>query len=74
MNKNDKIQGLMNDILITTMRIQKKCPELYILLMETPLVFTYTSSRITAHELKQYLSSIKMQLKTFEIPSKYLKN
>lgn len=42
--------------------------------METPLVFIYTSRQITVHELKQYLSSIKMQLKTFEIPSKYLKN
>ena len=70
MNKNDKIQDLMNDILITTMRIQKKCPELYILLTETPLVFTYSNSRITAHELKQYLSSLKMQLKTFEFSSR----
>lgn len=70
MNKNDKIQDLMNDILITTMRIQKKCPELYILLTETPLVFTYSNSRITAYELKQYLSSLKMQLKTFEFSSR----
>lgn len=67
MSKNDKIQGLMNDILITTMRIQKKYPELYILLIETPLVYTYSGSQITAPELKQYLSSIRMQLKTFEI-------
>ncbi len=70
MNKNDKIHGLTNDILLTTMKIQKKFPELYNLLLETPLFFSQSSHIITATELKQYLSVIKMQLKTFEISFK----
>ncbi len=69
MDKNEKIHRLTNEILLTTMRIRKKFPELYILLLETPIIFSQ-SNHITAVELKQYLSAIKMQLKIFEISSK----
>ena len=59
-------QKLENEILSVTSRIEKEFPELYKLLIETPLFLSYNKSRITTAELEEYLISLRSQLSTFE--------
>ncbi|RKT01946.1 hypothetical protein BCF58_1175 [Chryseobacterium defluvii] len=66
MNKNDNIQWLTKKILKITVEIQKKFPELYDLLNETPLFLSDRKRKITIEDFRQYLLSIRMQQKTFE--------
>ncbi|MBL3547105.1 MULTISPECIES: hypothetical protein [Chryseobacterium] len=66
MNKIDKRSSLTKEIFKTTVEIQKKFPELYELLDETPLFFSFTEKNITITDLRQYLVSLIMQQKSFE--------
>lgn len=65
MSNNDNIQNLTKAILNVTLEIQERFPELYVLLSETPLFLSYGTRGITKPDLKQYLTSLKMQLSTF---------
>jgi Ni,Fe-hydrogenase III large subunit len=56
---------LMADIFVTTTKIQKKFPELYENLWETPL-FLSRKRGLGTVDFEQYLESLKTQLKTFE--------
>ncbi|GEN66471.1 MULTISPECIES: hypothetical protein [Chryseobacterium] len=66
MNKIDKRSSLTKEIFKTTVEIQKKFPELYELLDETPLFFSFTEKNISISDLRQYLVSLIMQQKSFE--------
>lgn len=66
MNKIDKRSSLTKEIFKTTVEIQKNFPELYELLDETPLFFSFTEKNITITDLRQYLVSLIMQQKSFE--------
>ncbi|MGE8431198.1 hypothetical protein [Chryseobacterium joostei] len=66
MNKIDNISSLTRKIFQTTAEIQKEFPELYELLDETPLFFSFAEKNITIKDLRQYLISLRMQQKSFE--------
>mgnify|MGYP003585851603 CR=1 FL=1 len=67
-NKDENI-ALVKDILYTTEVMQKECPEIYGLLLETPLATAGYMAGITTVDLQTYLSTIKAQLNTFRLPS-----
>lgn len=62
----DTLQDLTKKIFEVTVKIQTSYPELYFLLNETPLFMTQNEKYITTKDLKQYLSSIRIQLITFQ--------
>ncbi|MGD1320696.1 hypothetical protein [Chryseobacterium sp. 2R14A] len=66
MKPKDNLQNLTGQIFKVTTKIQSQYPELYFLLNETPLFMSPGEKNITMKDLKQYLSSIRMQLITFE--------
>ncbi|WP_106915337.1 hypothetical protein [Chryseobacterium aurantiacum] len=66
MNKMNNISSLTRKIFKTTVEIQKKFPELYELLDETPLFFSAKEKNITIKDLRQYLISLRVQQKSFE--------
>ncbi|MFZ1703030.1 MAG: hypothetical protein WAT79_01720 [Saprospiraceae bacterium] len=66
MNKNKDINDLTIEILEVTSKIQEKFPELYVLLSETPLFHDFTNKSMVLKDFEQYLTSLKMQLETFE--------
>jgi len=66
MNKIDKRSSLTKEIFKTTVEIQKKFPELYELLDETPSIFFFYRKNISISDLRQYLVSLIMQQKSFE--------
>ena len=66
MRPPDNLQNLTRKIFKVTGEIQFSHPELYFLLNETPLFMSINQEDITVQDLKQYLSSIRMQLVTFE--------
>ncbi|RQO33762.1 hypothetical protein DBR39_22580 [Chryseobacterium sp. KBW03] len=66
MNKVHTVSILTKRIFKKTLEIQKKFPELYELLDETPLFFSFTEKDITIKDLRQYLISLSMQQKSFE--------
>ncbi|MDR6919790.1 MULTISPECIES: hypothetical protein [Chryseobacterium] len=66
MNKVDTISFLTKKILKKTIEIQKEFPELYDLLDETPLFFSFAEKNITIRDLRQYLISLIIQKKSFE--------
>ncbi len=66
MAKINDIKNLTRDILKVTSKIQEKFPELYVLLGETPLFLNRSKRTIETSDFEQYLTSLKMQLKTFE--------
>ncbi|PWN60894.1 hypothetical protein C1634_012545 [Chryseobacterium viscerum] len=66
MNKVHTVSILTKRIFKKTLEIQKKFPELYELLDETPLFFSFTEKDITVKDLRQYLISLSMQQKSFE--------
>jgi hypothetical protein len=66
MNKADTISILTKKIFKKTVEIQKEFPELYELLDETPLFFSFAEKNITIRDLRQYLISLIMQQKSFE--------
>ena len=57
---------ILNEIFEITTIIQKKHPELYLNLNETPLFLTYKKDDLSLIDLEQYLESLKVQLNTFE--------
>lgn len=59
-------ENLTNEIFIVTAIIQKKYPEIYLLLSETPLFLSCKKNKVCICDLEQYLESIKMQLKIFD--------
>ncbi|UWX61291.1 hypothetical protein N0B40_03210 [Chryseobacterium oranimense] len=65
MNKAGNV-SLTKKILKKTVEIQKEFPELYELLDETPLFFSFTDKEITIKDLRQYLISLIIQQKSFE--------
>lgn len=66
MNNVDAISVLTKKILKKTVEIQKEFPELYDLLDETPLFFSFAEKNITIRDLRQYLISLIIQQKAFE--------
>lgn len=66
MKSIDTLQDLTKKIFEVTAKIQTLYPELYFLLNETPLFMTQNEKYITSKDLKQYLSSIRIQLITFQ--------
>ncbi|PTT42868.1 hypothetical protein DBR28_01815 [Chryseobacterium sp. HMWF028] len=66
MNKVEIVSILTKRIFKKTLEIQKNYPELYELLDETPLFFSFTEKDITIKDLRQYLTSLIMQKKYFE--------
>ncbi|MFY7815038.1 hypothetical protein [Chryseobacterium daeguense] len=66
MKSTDNLQNLTGQIFNVTAKIQSLYPELYFLLNETPLFMSPNEKNITMKDFKQYLSSIRMQLITFE--------
>lgn len=67
MNDTDMVlKKLMNKIFATTAIIQKKFPELYIHLSETPLFLFYNDKDIGIINFEQYLESLTIQLSVFE--------
>lgn len=66
MRPPDNLQNLTRKIFKVKGKIQSSHPELYFLLNETPLFMFINQEDITVQDLKQYLSSIRMQLVTFE--------
>ncbi len=66
MSNLNTISILTKKILKKTVEIQKEFPELYELLNETPLFFSFAEKNITIRDLKQYLISLIAQQKSFE--------
>ncbi|MBP1165308.1 hypothetical protein SAMN06265171_101643 [Chryseobacterium rhizoplanae] len=66
MNNLDTLSILTKKILKKTVEIQKEFPELYELLDETPLFFSFAEKNITIRDLRQYLISLIIQQKAFE--------
>jgi len=66
MKSIDTLQDLTKKIFEVTAKIQTLYPELYFLLNETPLFMTQNEKYITTKDLKQYLSSIRIQFITFQ--------
>ncbi len=62
-NTEKKISDQIFDI---TNKIQKEFPELYKILMETPLASSYKQENVSNDSLKEYLESIKIQLAQFQ--------
>lgn len=62
----DTLQDLTKKIFEVTFKIQILYLELYFLLNETPLFMAQNEKYITTKDLKQYLSSIRIQLITFQ--------
>lgn len=59
---------LLDEIFETTRVIQKRFPELYKNLQETPLFLQENEPEndLSTHDFRQYLESLKKQLATFE--------
>ncbi|WP_126651658.1 hypothetical protein [Chryseobacterium aureum] len=66
MSNLNTISILTKKIFKKTVEIQKEFPELYELLNETPLFFSFAEKNITIRDLKQYLISLIAQQKSFE--------
>ena len=66
MNNLNTISILTKKIFKKTVEIQKEFPELYELLDETPLFFSFTDKEITIKDLRQYLISLITQQESFE--------
>ncbi len=66
MNNIDTLSILTKKIIQKTVEIQREFPELYNLLDETPLFFSFTDKEITTRDLRQYLISLIIQQKYFE--------
>lgn len=62
----DTLQDLTKKIFEVTVKIQTLYPELYFLLNKTLLFITQNEKYITTKDLKQYLSSIRIQLIIFQ--------
>ncbi len=62
-NTEKKISDQIFDI---TTKIQKEFPELYKILMETPLASSYRQENVSNNSLREYLESIKIQLAQFQ--------
>jgi len=66
MNNVDTLSVLTKKILKKTVEIQREFPELYELLDETPIFFSFTDKEITTRDLRRYLISLIIQHKDFE--------
>lgn len=62
-NTEKRISDQIFDI---TTKIQKEFPELYKILMETPLASSYRQENVSEDSLREYLESIKIQLAQFQ--------
>lgn len=56
---------LMQEIFETTINIQNQYPELYNLLLETPLILSYNEAGISDEACKQYLESLQLEMQKF---------
>lgn len=68
---NPAEQILMHEILMFTSRIMDESPELYSLLLETPLFLSPKDKHISIQEFEQYLESLKSQFTAFRQPAVY---
>lgn len=70
MSSNEHKNHLVDKIIEVTVKIQKRFPELYCQLHETPVTFYHKSHVISAEEYHCYLESLILQLLTFETDSR----
>jgi transcription initiation factor TFIIIB Brf1 subunit/transcription initiation factor TFIIB len=61
-----EIKELMDEILAVTMVIRDEFPELYQHLGETPFLTTADNKGVDSNSLKEYLNTIRSQLKIYE--------
>lgn len=66
MNKAAKSQSLMREIVKVTSQIQVQFPELYLLLNETPQLYSKSRKCPFVDDLEFYLNSITLQLNGFK--------
>ncbi|MFY7672024.1 hypothetical protein ACOSP6_13140 [Tenacibaculum sp. MEBiC06402] len=64
-----KTKELTDCILLVTMEIKDKFPELYQLLDETPFLISVHDKGIEAISLEEYLNTIRYQLKDYKTNS-----
>lgn len=53
---------VLDKILVTTLEIEDKFPELYVLLKETPLVTAAGNNELDLNDFREYLNTIQVQL------------
>ncbi len=68
MKKLDKISAITSEIFSTTSKIRLAHPEIYNLLLETPLWNLDPSKNTKMQDFKDYLKTLKSQLKYFNNP------
>lgn len=61
--ENRNLNKLINEILIVTMDIKNQFPEHYEHLSEIPLFLLHDKNEVRNNDFKQYLNTLKMQLK-----------
>jgi len=66
MNKKQNLNDLTNEIIDVTSKIKEHFPELYILLIETPLFHYHNNNSMKRIDSQQYLSALKTELIDFE--------
>ena len=57
---------IINKILLITEELRNNTPTVYEHLNETPLFISYAEKGIRMEDFEEYLSSIKLQLNTFQ--------
>lgn len=66
MSNCTKTKFLMEEILYITSKIRIQFPELYVLLNETPQLYSAPQNCLFVQDLEYYLNSITKQLKSFQ--------
>ncbi len=61
-----EIKELTDEILVITMEIRDKFPELYQFLDETPSFSSINNKGIESNSLEEYLNTIRLQLKDYK--------
>lgn len=62
MNQRTEIAKLTQKILTVTMVIKDQFPEAYLLLGESPLLFSFDNKELKLNDFKEYLDTIESQL------------
>lgn len=65
-NKKTEMKKLMDEILAITMIIKDKFPQFYKHLDEMPLFISTDKKELNSNDFKQYLTTLKTQLKTIQ--------
>lgn len=62
MTQKAEITKLTQKILTVTMKIKDQFPETYLLLSESPLLFSAENKELNLNDYKEYLNTIESQL------------